>query len=38
MPKHVFYNFSYAIIMSNTIKETIKMSFVINNQLNGSWH
>jgi hypothetical protein len=27
MPKHVFYNLSYAIIMSITIKEMIKNVF-----------
>jgi len=27
MPKHVFYNLSYATIMSNTIKEMIKIVF-----------
>jgi hypothetical protein len=27
MPKHVFYDLSYVIIMSNTIKETIKNVF-----------
>jgi len=27
MPKHVFYNLSYAIIMSNMIKEMIKNVF-----------
>jgi len=27
MPKHVFYNLSYANIMSNMIKETIKNAF-----------
>jgi len=27
MPKHVFYDLSYATIMSNTIKETIKNVF-----------
>jgi hypothetical protein len=27
MPKHVFYNLSYATIMSNTIKETTNNAF-----------
>jgi hypothetical protein len=27
MPKHVFYNLSYGITMSNTIKEIIKNGF-----------
>jgi hypothetical protein len=31
MPKHVFYDLSYAIIMSNMIKETTKFFFI--NQL-----
>jgi hypothetical protein len=32
LPKHVFYNLSYATIMSNTIKETIENVLVTNNQ------
>jgi hypothetical protein len=33
MPKHVFYDLSYAIIMSNMIKKWLKMYFRISNHL-----
>jgi hypothetical protein len=37
MPKHVFYDLSYATTMSNTIKEiSLKMSLATSNQLNDS--
>jgi hypothetical protein len=38
MPKCVFYNFSYAIIMFNMIKKWLKMYFTTNNQPNDLWH
>ncbi len=36
MPKHVFYDLSYAITMSNTIKETIENVFSNCSQPNDS--
>jgi len=39
MPKHVFYDLSYAIIMSNVpLEKWFKMFWTTSNQLNGSWH
>jgi hypothetical protein len=36
IPKHVFYNLSYATIMSNTIKEMTKNFLTTNIQPNDS--
>jgi hypothetical protein len=38
MSKHIFYDLSYATIMSNTIKEIINNGFSTSNQHNDSKH
>jgi len=38
MPKHVFYDLSYVIIMSSMIKKMINLMYLTTDQLNDSWH